>query len=264
MLFDSHAHLNDLQFDVDRQDVIKRALETYGVQYILNIGYNKETILSSLDLVEKYDFMFSSVGWHPHEASSCKEEDIKWLKTLATHPKVVAWGEVGLDYYRDYSPHLIQRELFKKQIRCAREVGLPLIIHDREAHEDVIQILEEEKAKEIGGVMHCFSGDLKMMEKCIQLNFMIGLGGPVTFKNSKVTKEIAKEVPLDKLLIETDCPYLAPSPFRGKRNETGYIHYIAKTIAEIKGLTLSEIAKITSTNTINLFKLDKLLEKKKY
>lgn len=255
MFFDSHAHLNDVQFSEDRVEVIRRAREEYGVNHILNIGFNRETIPSSMQLAEEYDFIYTSVGWHPHDAIDCREEDLEWVLELSKHPKVVAIGEIGLDYYWDHSPHDVQQELFRKQIQLAIETNLPIIIHDREAHEDVVRILREENAHEVGGVMHCFSGDLKMMQECLAMNFYIGLGGPVTFKNAHLPKEIAREVPIDRLLIETDCPYLAPHPYRGKRNETGYVSLVAEAIAEIRGMDLEEVADTTFKNTVRLFGL---------
>ncbi|RAL23164.1 TatD family hydrolase [Thermoflavimicrobium daqui] len=255
MLFDTHTHLNDVQFSEDQAEVIQRAKEEYGVSYILNVGYNRETIPTSLTLAEKYDFIYSSVGWHPHDAVDCTEEDLEWIRSLTNHPKVVALGEIGLDYYWDNSPRDMQQDVFRKQIRMAREVGLPIIIHDRDAHEDVVKILAEEHAEEVGGVMHCFSGDLSIMETCLKMNFMIGLGGPVTFKNAKLPKEVAIHVPEDRLLIETDCPYLAPHPFRGKRNETGYVRLVAEQIAELRGITLEGLAQITMDNAKRLFRI---------
>ncbi|MBA4495832.1 TatD family hydrolase [Paenactinomyces guangxiensis] len=256
MLFDSHAHINDKQFDQDRDEVIRRAREEFGVSLILNVGYNRETIPASLELAEKYDFIYSSVGWHPHDAATCTEEDLNWIRSLTNHPKVVALGEMGLDYYWDNSPRDKQAEIFRKQIAIARETGLPIIIHDRDAHEDVVRILQKENAGEVGGVMHCFGGDLAIMEECLKLNFMIGLGGPVTFKNAKLPKEIAARVPDDRLLIETDCPYLAPHPFRGKRNETGYVRLVAEQIAGIRGVSLEKLAHMTAQNAKRLFKLE--------
>jgi TatD DNase family protein len=259
ILFDTHAHLNDPKFDEDRDEVISRARSEYGVRFILNVGYNRETIRTSLQLAKTHDFIFSSVGWHPHDAKDCTDEDLAWIRELTRHPKVVALGEMGLDYYWDNSPRDVQAEVFRKQISIARETGLPIIIHDRDAHEDVVRILREERADEVGGVMHCFGGDLSIMEECLKLGFLIGLGGPVTFKNAKLPQEIAKHVPLDRLLIETDCPYLAPHPYRGKRNETGYVRLVAEKIAEIRGLSLEELAKITMDNALRLFRLESLI-----
>lgn len=205
MLFDSHAHLNDEQFDDDRDEVIRRAREQ-GVSRILNIGFNRETIQSTLALAERYDFIYAAVGWHPHDAAAMTDADLKWLRSLTEHPKVVALGEMGLDYYRNHSPRAVQEEVFRRQIRLAREVGLPIIIHNREADDDVLRVLREEGAAEVGGVMHCFGGDWEMAQRCLEMNFLIGLGGPVTFKNARLPKEIAVRIPLDRLLIETDAP----------------------------------------------------------
>lgn len=253
MFFDSHAHVNDKKFDSDRKVVIERAQQEFHVSHILNVGFNRETIRQTMDLVEHYDFIYAAIGWHPHDAKDCTEEDLEWIHSLSSHPKVVALGEMGLDYYWENSPKETQKQIFRKQIRLAKECKLPIIIHDRDAHEDVVQMLAEEKADEVGGVMHCFGGDQKIMEACLSMNFYIGLGGPVTFKNAKLPKEIAKQVPEDRLLIETDCPYLAPHPYRGKRNETGYVHLVAEKIAELRGVTVEEIARITSENAKRLF-----------
>ncbi|MBD1372476.1 TatD family hydrolase [Hazenella sp. IB182357] len=255
MFIDSHAHLNDVKFDADREEMIRRAREEYGVSKIINVGFNRETIEATLQLIEQYDFIFGAVGWHPVDAIDCTEEDLLWIKELTQHQKVIALGEMGLDYYWDRSPREIQAKWFRKQIRLAKEVGLPIIIHNREADIDVLQILKEENADEVGGVLHCFGGDEAMMVQALELNFMIGLGGPVTFKNGHLAKRIAKEVPLDKLLIETDCPYLAPHPYRGKRNETGYVRLVAETIAEIRDIRLEQLAEITSQNASRLFRI---------
>lgn len=256
MLFDSHTHINDKQFDGDRSEVLRRAREEYGVSRILNIGFNRETIRATLALAEAYDFIYAAVGWHPHDARDCTVEDLDWLESLTEHPKVVALGEMGLDYYWNHSPRGVQESVFRQQIRLARELELPMIIHDRDAHEDVVRILREEKAEEVGGVMHCFSGDWETAEQCLNMNFMIGLGGPVTFKNAKLPKEIARKVPLDRLLVETDAPYLAPHPYRGKRNETGYVRMVAEAIADIRGLSLEEVARQTAANANRLFRID--------
>lgn len=258
MLFDSHAHLNDEKFIEDQEEVIQRAREEFGVSTIVNVGFNRKTILSTLDLAEKYDFIFAAVGWHPQEAKDCTDEDLNWIRELTKHPKVVALGEMGLDYYWDTSPKEVQQEVFRKQIAIAKETGYPIIIHDRDAHEDVLRILKEEHAEEVGGVMHCFSGDLDFMNECLKLNFMIGLGGPVTFKNAHIPKEIASHVPVDRLLVETDCPYLAPHPYRGKRNETGYVRLVAEQIAKIRGLSLEELAQFTTQNAKRLFKIEEM------
>lgn len=257
MLFDTHAHLNDQQFDKDREQVICRAQEEYGVTGIINIGYNHETIRTSLALAEEVDFIYTAIGWHPHDATTFNEEALLWIKSLCSHPKVVALGEMGLDYYRNRSPREVQAEVFRQQIRLAREVKLPIVIHCREAYQDTLQILKEEKAEEIGGVMHCFGGDQEVAAQCLEMGFMIGIGGPVTFKNGHLAQEIARWVPLDRLLIETDAPYLAPHPYRGKRNESGYVRLVAEKIAQLRGISFEELAQQTTANACRLFGLEK-------
>lgn len=252
MLFDTHVHLNDEQFNDDLEEVMKRAQEA-GVEHMVVVGFNRETIERALQIVEKYDFLYASVGWHPVDAIDMTEEDLMWLEEKARHPKVVAYGEIGLDYHWDKSPKDIQQEVFRKQIRLAKKLRLPLIIHNREATEDIIQVLKEEDAKEIGGIMHCFSGSAESAKECLRLNFYISLGGPVTFKNAKKPKRVAEQVPLDKLLIETDCPYLAPHPYRGKRNEPAYVKLVAEQIAELKGISYEEVARATTENAKKLF-----------
>ncbi|BAU26207.1 TatD DNase family protein [Aneurinibacillus soli] len=255
MLFDTHAHLNDEKFNEDREEVIARAQEN-GVSYICNIGYNRETIESSLELARQYDFIYTAIGWHPQDAITMTDDDLVWIEKLAAEEKkVVGIGEIGLDYYWDTSPKDVQHDVFRKQIRLAKKLKLPIIIHDREAHQDIMDILREEKAEEVGGIMHCFSGSPEMAEQCIKMNFYISLGGPVTFKNAKKPKEVAEAVPLDRLLIETDCPYLTPEPYRGKRNESGYVRYVAEKIAELKNISVVEMAQITTANAKNLFRI---------
>jgi TatD DNase family protein len=254
MLFDTHAHLDAEQFAEDQEEVIRRAMEN-DVKKIVNIGFNRETIPTSLQLAETYDFIYTAVGWHPQDAKDMLEEDFDWLRDLSRHDKVVAIGEIGLDYYWDTSPKEVQKDIFRRQIQLAKELKLPIIIHDREAHQDIVDILREEKAAEVGGILHCFSGSLEMAKQCMDMNFYISFGGPVTFKNAKKPKEVVQQIPIDRLLIETDCPYLTPEPYRGKRNETGYVRYVAAAIAELRGMDVEELAKVTYQNAINLFKI---------
>ncbi|MDP4085433.1 MAG: TatD family hydrolase [Bacillota bacterium] len=252
MLFDTHAHLNDQQYDEDLKDVISRALDG-GVSTMVVVGFDRPTIKRAMELTDRYDFIYACVGWHPVDAIDMTEEDLIWIEKLASHPKVVALGEMGLDYYWDKSPKEIQKEVFRKQIRLAKKVKLPIVIHNRDATADVVEILKEEGAKEVGGVMHCFSGSPEIAKECINMNFYISLGGPVTFKNAKRPKEVAEEIPLEKLLIETDCPYLAPHPYRGKRNEPSYVKLVAEQIAEIKGISVEKVAETTTNNAKRLF-----------
>jgi TatD DNase family protein len=252
MLFDTHAHLNAIQYEEDIVEVIQRA-KTERVSHIVVVGFDKDTIKRAMELTEQYEMIYAAVGWHPVDAIDMTDEDLEWIKALASHPKVVAIGEMGLDYYWDKSPKDIQMDVFRRQIRLAKEVKLPIIIHNRDATEDVVKILKKENASEVGGIMHCFTGSLEVAKQCMDMNFYISFGGPVTFKNAKKPKEVATEIPLERLLIETDCPYLTPHPFRGKRNEPSYVKYIAEQIAELKGLSFEEVAKITSDNAMKLF-----------
>lgn len=255
MLFDTHAHLNDDAYKDDLEEVILRAKEA-GVKLINIVGFDDKSIAKALEITEKYDFMYLTVGWHPVEAIDFTEEKYNMIKNIVqTNPKVVAIGEIGLDYYWDKSPREIQKEVFRKQIRLAKELKKPIVIHCRDAMADTLQILKEEKASEIGGIMHSFSGSKESMEIALKENFHISLGGPVTFKNAKVPKEIAKNCPLDKLLIETDCPYLTPTPYRGKRNETGYVKYVAQEIADLREMPYDKLAEQTYINACKLFKI---------
>lgn len=252
MFFDTHVHLNDLQYSEDLQEVIDRA-KAAGISRMVVVGFDRPTISKAMELIEKYDFLYASIGWHPVDAIDMTEEDLLWIEELSQHPKVVAIGEMGLDYHWDKSPKEIQKAVFKKQIQLAKKVKLPIVIHNREATADIVEILKEEEAGEVGGIMHCFSGSPEIAKECIDMNFYISLGGPVTFKNAKRPKEVAAEIPLEKLLIETDCPYLAPHPYRGKRNEPSYVTLVAEQIAEIKGLTVEEVASKTTDNAKKLF-----------
>lgn len=252
MLFDTHAHLNATQFNEDVEQVIERA-RAEGVSHIVVVGFDRPTIQRAMELADQYSFIYAAVGWHPVDAIHMTDEDLIMIERLAAHPKVVALGEMGLDYYWDQSPKEVQKEVFRKQIRLAKKVKLPIIIHNRDATADIVHILQEEQAAEVGGVMHCFTGSVEVAHQCIDMNFYISFGGPVTFKNAKKPKEVAKEIPLDRLLIETDCPYLTPHPFRGKRNEPSYVKYVAEAIAELKGLSFEEVAQKTSDNAKRLF-----------
>ncbi|MGM0867851.1 MAG: TatD family hydrolase [Bacillota bacterium] len=255
MLFDTHVHLNDEQFDEDLEEVISRAREA-GVEKMVVVGFDRPTINRAMELIEQYEFLYASIGWHPVDAIDMKDEDLAWIEELSNHPKVVAIGEMGLDYHWDKSPKDVQKEVFRKQIHLAKKVKLPIIIHNRDATQDIVDILREEGAEEVGGIMHCFSGSPEIAQECVDMNFYISLGGPVTFKNAKKPKEVAKEIPLEKLLIETDCPYLAPHPNRGKRNEPAYVKLVAEQIAELKEVSLEEVENITTENAKKLFNIN--------
>ncbi|OMF25247.1 hydrolase TatD [Paenibacillus sp. FSL H8-0548] len=254
LLFDTHTHLDSYQFDEDRDEVIQRAKDA-GIHMLVNIGFNRETIPTTMALAEKYDFIYAAVGWHPVDSIDMQPEDLDWIERLCVHEKVVAIGEIGLDYHWDTSPKDVQQRVFREQIRLARKVGKPIVIHNRDAHEDIIRILREENAAEVGGVMHCFSGSPETAKQCLDMNFYISFGGPVTFKNARVPKEVLKQVPLDRILIETDAPYLSPHPFRGKRNESAYVSLVAETAAELLGKTVEEIGAITTENGKRCFRI---------
>lgn len=254
MFIDTHVHLNADQYDEDLQQVITRALEAKVTQMIV-VGFDRKTIERAMLLAQQYDFIYAVIGWHPVDAIDCTDEDLQWIEQLATHPKVVAIGETGLDYYWDKSPKDVQEKWFRKQIQLAKKLNLPIVIHNRDATGDVVRILREENAAAVGGVMHCYGGSVETAKECITMNFMISLGGPVTFKNARTPKEVAKEIPLEYLMIETDAPYLAPHPYRGKRNEPAYVTLVAEEIARQKGLTIEEVASATTANATKFFKL---------
>lgn len=254
MLFDTHVHLNARQFMEDRAETIQRAFEA-GVNYMVVVGFDRETIPLAIEIAEQYETIYAAIGWHPVDAIDMTDEDLEWIKELSSHPKVVAIGEMGLDYHWDKSPHDIQKEVFRRQIRLAKELKMPIIIHNREATEDIIEILDEEDAQEVGGIMHCYSDSPEYVQKCLDMNFYISLGGPVTFKNATLPKEVAKQVPLDRLLIETDAPYLAPHPNRGKRNEPSYVKLVAEKIAELKEMSLEEVENATTENALRLYNI---------
>lgn len=254
MLFDTHVHLNARQFEEDREEVIKRAFDA-GVTHMVVVGFDRETIPLAVEIAEQYDTIYAAVGWHPVDAIDMTEDDLNWIEELSAHPKVVAIGEMGLDYHWDKSPKDVQKEVFRKQIRLAKKVNMPIIIHNREATEDIIAILQEENAKEIGGIMHCYNDTVDFVQACLDMNFYISLGGPVTFKNATDPKEVAAEVPLNRLLIETDAPFLAPHPNRGKRNEPSYVTLVAEKIAELRQISVEELSNITTENARRFFKI---------
>ncbi len=251
-LIDTHAHLDDRKFADDLPQVLQRAVEA-GVRAIVNIGYNRDSIRSTLALTEQWPMMYAAVGCHPTDADEYDEAMERWLEQLVREKdKVVAIGEVGLDYHWDTVSRDVQQAVFRRQIALAKRLGVPLIIHNREADEDTVRILEEEGAAEVGGIMHCFAGDWAMAERCLAMNFAIGLGGLVTFKNAPQAQEVARRVPLDRLVLETDAPYMTPVPYRGKRNESSYVRYVAEKIAQLRDMPVEELARATSANARRL------------
>jgi len=259
MLFDTHAHYDDDKFDSDRHDAIARAFEN-GVSYILNASSDMDSVRTSISLAGEFDSVYAAVGIHPHNVAETSESAVRALSELAGNRKVVAIGEIGLDYYYDFAPRELQKQWFIKQIDLARNLGLPIIVHNREAHEDVLRIVKNECAGEMKGVFHCFSGSVEMAKELVLNGFYISVGGQVTFKNAKRIIDVVKQVPDNRLLIETDCPYLAPEPYRGKRNESSYLKFTAEKVAEIRGADFEHIAEITTKNAKMLFGIADFIE----
>jgi TatD DNase family protein len=257
-LIDTHCHLEMDDFNPDRKEVIKRAKDS-GIEAIITIGSDLKGNIGGLKLSEKYDFIYSSVGFHPHDAKDFTEDIFNRIKTWTKREKVVAIGEIGLDYHYDHSPREVQKNVFKRQLQYAKEINLPVIIHSREAKKDTIDIIRGSGIDK--GVLHCFSGDIEMAEKAMSMGFYISIAGPVTFKNARRLRDIAKAIPDDYLLIETDAPYLTPEPFRGRRNEPSYIVHTAMAIAELRGITLEDISRITTINAKRLFRIGRVPEK---
>ncbi|WP_214764676.1 TatD family hydrolase [Exiguobacterium sp. s141] len=254
MLIDTHTHINAEQFNEDVEATIERA-RAAGVSPMLVVGFDNPTITRAIELAETYEDIYAIVGWHPVDAVDCTDADLKRIETLMAHPKVMALGEIGLDYHWDKSEKDVQQRVFRQQIVIAKRTNMPIVIHNREATADVLDILEEEHAEEVGGVFHSYSMSVELLERCLRLNFYISLGGPVTFKNAKVPKAVAQQVPLDRLLVETDCPYLTPTPFRGKRNEPAYVTYVAEEIASLRDMSYDALAEATTANAKRLFRL---------
>ncbi len=256
VLIDTHTHLDDARYDTDREAVLTRAQEA-GVNALVTIGCDLATSRAAVVLAERYPFVYAAIGVHPHEVKHIGDGWYDELRRLAQHPKVVAYGEIGLDYHYNHSTPKEQRHRFREQIGLARELKLPLVIHTREAQADTIAILREERASEVGGVFHCFSGDAWLAKDALDLGFYLSFSGIITFQNATMLRDIAKTVPPDRLLIETDCPYLTPVPYRGKRNEPAYVALVAKTLAEVRtpSETAEDIGRITAENARRLFRI---------
>lgn len=255
MFIDSHAHLDDERFNEDRTELIN-SLKENKIDLVLNIGYDLKSSRASVHLANNHDQIYAVIGVHPHDAQDVAGGYLEQLKELSKEKKVLAIGEIGLDYYYDNSPREIQRRVFKEQIKLAQDLNLPVVIHTRDADQETFEIIKEAVQNGgLKGVMHCYSGSVEMARDYLKLGFYISLGGPVTFKKARVPKEVAKAVPLNRLLIETDCPYLTPEPFRGRRNEPKLVAYTAEAIAEIKGISIEELAEETSRNVRELFEI---------
>jgi TatD DNase family protein len=254
MLIDSHAHLEMPEFEKDLEAVIRRAKES-GVEYIFTVGTEKKDWKRALEIADSHPSIYAILGVHPHNAKEIDHQTYPTLRDLCRNGKVKAYGEIGLDFFRNLSPRDLQLKRFREQIGVAKELGLPVVIHDREAHRETLEILKSEKAEESGGIIHCFSGDYEMAKACIDMGFRISIPGSITFNNAGALREIVKRIPLESLLVETDAPFLAPVPFRGKRNEPSYVRYTAQRVAEVKNISFEEVAEVTTENALRAYKL---------
>jgi TatD DNase family protein len=258
MFVDSHAHIDGPEFDADREEMIERA-RAAGVATILNVGTGDPragVFERAVHVGKNYESVYTAIGTHPHDARFYDDKAEEKIKTLVQEEHVLAWGEIGLDFHYDNSPRDVQVEVFKRQLRAARECDLPVVIHTREAESETIEILKNDyEGAERRGVFHCFSGSMELAQRAIELGFMISFSGIVTFKKADELREVSKQVPLDRLLIETDCPYLTPIPYRGKRNEPAYVVEVARCLAGIHGVGLEEIGRLTSENFKSFFRI---------
>ncbi len=255
MLFDSHAHFDDSQFDEDRELVIQ-SLKNSGVGYVMNIGASLEDSIASVEIANTYDFIYATVGVHPGVAEEMNDDVLNQLRSLAVNnPKVRAIGEIGLDYHYEGYDEKVQEECFRKQIALAKELQMPIVVHDRDSKGNAIRILKEEGVT--NGVMHCFSGSSETAKELVKMGFMVSFTGVLTFKNARRAVEACQAVPLERLMIETDCPYMAPEPHRGERNYSGYVGYVADKMAEIKGVSREELERITTENALRFYGIKK-------
>ena len=251
-IFDTHSHYDDEQFDGEREKLLA-SIKEKGVINIVTCGVDIETSKANMSLSEQFDFVYFAAGFHPENLEGFELGDIGKIKALASHKKCVAIGEIGLDYHWMSSTKEVQKDFFKAQIELAKELDMPVIVHDREAHGDTLEILKNTKPK---GVLHCFSGSKEMAKELIRSGMYIGLNGVVTFKNARKSLEVVKEIPLERLVLETDCPYLAPEPYRGRRNDSSFIPFIAERIGELLNLSAQQVLDVTAENAKRLFELD--------
>lgn len=254
MIFETHAHYDDRKFDEDREAVLEK-VHNSGVNPIINVGASIDSTKATIELAKTHDFIYAAVGVHPSDIGDLNEETFSWLKEQATWEKTVAIGEIGLDYYWDKEPEVLekQRMWFERQMELARETKLPVIIHSRDAAEDTMNLIKKINAQDIPGVIHCYSYSKEMALEFVKMGYYIGVGGVVTFKNGRKLVETVEAIPIEKILLETDCPYMAPEPFRGKRNDSSLIPYMIKKIAEIKQISEEEVERITEENAYRLF-----------
>ena len=252
MLFDTHAHLNDPVFNEDRDELLS-ALPSQGVGLVMNPGCSLENSLQAIAIAEKYDYIYAAVGTHPDTAEEVNDQVIDQYRSLCSHPKVKAIGEIGVDYYYETIPREIQLRAFRMQMELARETGLPVIIHERDAHDDGMRMIKE--FPDVTGVFHCYSGSAEMARQLVKMGWYIGFTGVLTFKNARKAVETAQSIPLERIVLETDCPFMAPEPFRGKRNHPGYLYRMAERLAELRELPVEEIHRITTENGKRLYRI---------
>ncbi len=253
-IFDTHTHLNDADLFDNSAELIQRAQDA-GVVRMLVPGYDQESSRRAMELANRFPGVYAAVGIHPHDAKTATEKDFTDLEDWASDPKVVAIGEIGLDYHYDNSPRDVQAEVFRRQMEIAKQKGLPIVIHDREAHADVMALVKEASPLIAGGIMHSYSGSVEMAMECIKLGFYLSFSGPLTFKNAKKPREVAAALPLDRLLVETDAPYLTPEPYRGKQNEPANVRLVLDKLIEIRDETPDDIARAVYHNALRVFQL---------
>ncbi len=254
MIFDTHVHYDSEEFDEDREALLS-GLQGQGIGAVVNIGASIRTTKNTLELIRKYPFIYGAAGVHPNETGELNDELMQWLREAAENPKIVAIGEIGLDYYWDKPDRETQKRWFVRQLDLARETGLPVVIHSRDAAKDTLDIMKEQKAGDIGGVIHCFSYGVEIAREYLNMGFYLGIGGVLTFKNARKLKEVAEYMPMDRLVLETDCPYLSPVPFRGKRNSSLYLPCVVEAVSQIKGISREQVEQITYDNARKLYGL---------
>lgn len=256
MIFETHAHYDDERFTSDREALLA-SLSDCGIKRVVNVGASIDTTRNSIQLAENYEFIYAAVGVHPSDIGELDEAQFTWLKEQTKHPKAVAVGEIGLDYYweKELEVQEKQRYWFKRQLELAKEVNLPVIVHSREAAADTMAILKEAHTKDLKAVIHCYSYSPELAKEFVKMGYYIGVGGVVTFKNAKKLKETVMQIPLERILLETDCPYLAPEPYRSKRNDSRYLSYVVEKIAELKGITAEEVENVTWQNAMEFYRI---------
>ncbi len=255
MIFETHAHYDDEAFDLDREELLS-SLQGEGIAFVVNVSASIASSKETIELTKKYPFLYGAIGVHPSDTAELDEDKFQWLKEATKQEKIVSIGEIGLDYYWDTPERDIQKLWFERQMELAKEVKLPAIIHSRDAAQDTLDMIKSANLKEVGGVIHCFSYGVEMAREYLNMGFYLGIGGVITFKNAKKLKEVVEYAPLEQIVLETDCPYLAPEPYRGKRNSSLYLPYVAKEIARIKNIDYDEVIEVTLKNAKNMYKIN--------